>query len=222
MPPTVKPDWNAYDAIDLRALALDELQNPSGAYDGPISKAGHQFDHLFRDIDADPIFPSAGAPPGVNDAMTNNRRNNNLAVRGQDQDPDPDQPDRSVPSAEECAKMVEILADGLAAYDDENETSEHNAFMQALAQLIQAHHNSGNGDQYSTAPSSAGPPPSYNSSAPYARLRSSTSGDRRRRNGARDRALAADSNSAVAQLNLSSFYKRFPGTRNIRFGGDGR
>jgi hypothetical protein len=214
MPPsTVKPDWNEWDAIDQRAAALDEIINPSGAYDGPISKAGHQFDHLFRD---------AGSPPGVNDAMNSNRRNNNLDVRGSDQDPDPDQPNGSVPSAEECARMVEILADGLAAYDDENETSEHNAFMQALAQLIHAHHNSGNGDQYSTMPSSA--PPSYNA-APYARLNSST-GDRRRvvrsRNGrASDRGLAADSNSAVAQLNLSSFYKRFP-VSHIKFGGNGR
>jgi hypothetical protein len=219
MPPTVKPDWNKWDAIDQRTAALDELQNPSGAYDGPIRKAGHQFDHLFRDIDADPTFPSAGAPPGVNDAMNNNRRNNNLAVRGQDQDPDPDEPNSSVPSAEECANFIQILLDGLAAQDQQNggETGEHQKLMQYLAALLHRAHqqnNGGNSDQMTTAPSSA-LPMSYSSNARFARQNTSAS----------DRRIAQDAmtRSTIRDLNNAAFLRRWgPQVGKIRLTGNGR
>jgi hypothetical protein len=211
MPPTPKPDWTAADGLAIRERALDELENPSGAYDGPINQAGHQFDHLFQD--------------GADDMRTDNRRardqsfernGNNNGNRRNDLDPrGSDQENNGPPDAETCAQFIQTLLSGLSASDAENETDEHNKLMEYMGEIIAAHHNAnGNGDQYS-APPPAPPPqaPSYSRAL-----------DRRRgtRNGrAHDRnSIALD--SAVSSLNAQGFARRWPQTADIRLTGNGR
>jgi hypothetical protein len=129
--PTPKAEWTAWDDLDIRELALDELQSPSGAYDGPINRAGHQFDHLFR---------NAGSPPeGTNDMRSRNYTDQAFARRNGNNnngslDPRGDQ-ENGPPSAEECASFVQMLLQGLAASDAENETDEHNKLMEMIAAL---------------------------------------------------------------------------------------
>jgi hypothetical protein len=123
--PTPKADWTAWDDLDIRELALDELQNPSGAYDGTIGRAGHQFDHLFRD---------AGSPEGSNmprpfrprnasdQEFARRNGNNNNGTRLSDLNPRGRDQENGPPDAETCASFIQMLLSGLATSDAENET----------------------------------------------------------------------------------------------------
>jgi hypothetical protein len=89
--------------------------------------------------------------------------------------------------------------------------------MQLLAGIIRARHNGGNGngrDQVSTSPSSAPPPPSYNSS------RLGPRGADRRRNRARDG--VAQDRALVDDLNWRSLIRRYPGVAQVRLTGSWR
>jgi hypothetical protein len=206
---------------------LNRERDPWGAsalaFDARFEATAKDFPLIrrLRDSEADPIFRSAGAPEGTNtmNGMTNGQYGNNygppdLDPRGRDQTAGPE-PTTMTPQM--LIQLVELCLRGL---DDPSERSE---FLSELANLLSGSENEmmDGGDQYSTTPSSA-PPPSYNA-APYARLRSSTTGDRRRgRNGrASDRNIAMD--STVRSLNQASFYRRWgPQVGKISLSGNGR
>jgi hypothetical protein len=152
-------------------------------------------------------------------------------IDGEDQDPNNGPID-----AESCARFVEILANGLAKRDAEDESGEsgesgeHNRFMQFLGQLVAAHHDNMNGNNNRNGDKSfmrnAGSPSGFNGRGGMDRRRardqapptSQTSSlftgteaaDRRR---ARDRHPAQD--SAIGSINMSDFASRFPDAMKI-------
>jgi hypothetical protein len=121
------------------------------------------------------------------------------------------------PSAQECCQFVEMLLAGLQTADAENETDEHNEFMQMLANIISGQHNGGATDQTSTLPN-AGSPRFNGKGGTDRRLAVRARDTRNMRKG--DRRPAQD--SAIASLNTSSFLRRFPGAASIKFSANGR
>jgi hypothetical protein len=186
------------------AAAMDETYLRTGEH--PLLRA-------LRTREADPIFPSGGSPPGVND-MLNMRNGNNLGpndfgMRGStDQEPE-------AATQLDPKTLIGFVELALRNLNDPDERSE---FLQELATLIsgeQSNGGNGNYDQYgSTMPSSSpAPPPSY--SRALDRRRGRTGGGR-----AQDRQIAQD--AAVAALNHAGFLRRFPQTAHIRLTGNCR
>ena len=149
-------------------------------------------------------------------------------IDGEEQDPNNGQID-----AETCARFVEILANGLAkrdAEDESGESDEHNGFMQFLGDLVAAHHNNMNGNNNRNGDNSlmrnAGSPSGFNErggmdrkrardqAPPTTQTSSSVTGtgaaDRRR---ARDRHPAQD--SAMGNIDRGDFASRFPDAMKI-------
>jgi hypothetical protein len=144
--------------------------------------------------------------------LSRDQNNNEMPPRGGYQPYQMDQAN-APPSAEECCQFVQMLLAGLQTADAENETDEHNQFMQMLAHLIHSQHNGSAGDQSSTIPNAGSP-----------RFNGRGGIDRRLAVRARDtrnmRRPAQD--SALAALNTNSFLRRFPGAASIKFSANGR
>jgi hypothetical protein len=175
-------------------------------------------DSAFNQYGGKPMYdqrPRGGVRSGRRLSRDQQNNNNGMPPRGGYQQYQMDQ-GNPPPSAEECCQFVEMLLAGLQTADAENETDEHNQFMQMLAHLIQSQHNGGAGDQSSTLPNAGSP--RFNGRGGIDRRLAVRARDKR--NGGRDRRPAQD--SAIASLNTQSFLRRFPSAASIKFSANGR
>jgi hypothetical protein len=217
----VTPTAEELDRLRYEFEITNEILHPSPffvsalAYDRALAESPEH--PLMRYLRRPPATEGGTSMPYDNYRPARDQRNG-LDPRGGNSRINLDQGEEGeLPDPQTCCAFVEMMLNGHAANDDQNETTGHNELMMLLANLLAQHHDNGNGeDQSLSGMPNAGSPSGFNGRGGFdGTWRAPRSGRRTGNDRARgvarranDRRPALDSN--VLELNRQSFARRFP------------